>query len=176
MYASVGTIEKLLNRRDIFAQDKEYNETFVVLFTVASSIIWIMVPGLAFLYSGLARRKSALSMIWIVFMSSFIGIFQWYFWGYSLAFSNSSKNPFIGDLHNFGFKNALSISGSEGSQYPEIAFALFQLQFLLVTLAIIAGGCVAERGRFLPSMVFLFCWATIVYCPVVCWINYDFIR
>jgi Amt family ammonium transporter len=170
MYASVGTIEKLLNRRDIFAQDKEYNETFVVLFTVASSIIWIMVPGLAFLYSGLARRKSALSMIWIVFMSSFIGIFQWYFWGYSLAFSNSSKNPFIGDLHNFGFKNALSISGSEGSQYPEIAFALFQLQFLLVTLAIIAGGCVAERGRFLPSMVFLFCWATIVYCPVVCWI------
>ena len=41
---------------------------------------------------------------------------------------------------------------------------------MLVTLAIIAGGCVAERGRFLPALVFMFCWATIVYCPVVYWI------
>lgn len=155
-------------RRALFTENQEYNESYVLLFSIASSVIWIMVPGLAFLYSGLARRKSALSMIWVVIMSSFIGIFQWYFWGYSLAFSGSG-NDFIGNLNSFGFKNVIGKAGPD-SEFPEIAFALFQMQFLLVTLAILAGACVAERGRFLPSMVFLFMWATAVYCPVVYWI------
>ena len=30
-------------------------------------------------------------------------------------------------------------------------------------------GAVAERGRLIPAMVFTFCWATLVYCPVACW-------
>lgn len=158
---------QILSKRDVFLQNKNYNQSEILVFTISSAIIWIMVPGLAFLYSGLARRKSALSMIWIVIMSSFVGIFQWYFWGYSLAFSSSSNN-FIGNLHFFGFKNLLG--ALDDSTYPEIAFAVFELQFLLVTLAILAGGCVAERGRFLPTIIFLFCWATIVYCPVVYWI------
>lgn len=157
------------NRRAIFTENNQYDTTFTLLFTIASSMIWIMIPGLAFLYSGLARRKSALSMIWICFMSSFIGCFQWYFWGYSLAFSNSSANNFIGNLKFFGFKNLLGAL-TESQEYPQIAFAIFQLQFLLVTLAILAGGCIAERGRFLPCMIFLFLWATVVYCPVVYWI------
>lgn len=89
------------------------------------------------------------------------------FWGYSLAFSDSG-NSFIGNLKNFGFKDVISKSGDDA--YPEIAYAIFQMQFLLVTLAILAGGCIGERGRFLPAMIFLFCWATIVYCPVVYWI------
>ncbi|KAI5950563.1 MEP1 [Candida margitis] len=158
-----------ISRRRLFTENQEYNQSDVLLFTISASLIWIMIPGLAFLYSGLSRRKNALSMIWIVFMSSFVGIFQWYFWGYSLAFSDTSSNSFIGDLHFFGFKNLLGASASD-SDYPQIAYAMFQLQFLLVTLAILAGGCIGERGRFLPAMVFLFCWATVVYCPVVYWI------
>lgn len=158
----------LPTRRQLFAENEKYNESFVLLFSIASSIIWIMVPGLAFLYSGLLRRKSALSAVWIVIVSSFVGIFQWYFWGYSLAFSKSG-NSFIGNLSAFGFKHVVG-AASEDAEYPEIAFAIFQMQFLLVTLAILAGACVAERGRFLPAVVFLFCWATVVYCPVVYWI------
>jgi len=30
-------------------------------------------------------------------------------------------------------------------------------------------GAVAERGRLIPAMVFIFFWATIVYCPLACW-------
>ena len=30
-------------------------------------------------------------------------------------------------------------------------------------------GAVAERGRLIPAMVFTFCWATLVYCPIACW-------
>jgi Amt family ammonium transporter len=33
---------------------------------------------------------------------------------------------------------------------------------------IVVGGAF-ERGRILPSLVFGFCWATIVYCPIACW-------
>ena len=43
-----------------------------------------------------------------------------------------------------------------------------QLQFCATTAAITAGA-VAERGRVTPMMVFLFCWATLVYCPIACW-------
>lgn len=42
------------------------------------------------------------------------------------------------------------------------------MQFCAVTAAIIVGA-VAERGRLIPAMVFIFFWATLVYCPVACW-------
>lgn len=61
-----------------------------------------MVPGLGFLYAGLARRKNALSLLWVVVASNAIVIFQWYFWGYSLTFSSSATNGFIGNMAHIG--------------------------------------------------------------------------
>lgn len=162
-------VERVINKREVYSGNDNFNESSLISLVVSCVMIWLMVPGLGFLYSGLARRKSALSMIWIVMLSSFIGIFQWYFWGFSLAFSSTSTNSFIGNLHHFGFQHVLG-EVSEGTDYPQISWAIFQMQFLLVTLAILAGGCIAERGRFLPAMVFFFCWSTIVYCPLVWWI------
>lgn len=158
----------MLSKKELFTENEQYEPSLILLFTIASSLIWIMVPGLGFLYSGLARRKSALSMIWIVLVSSFIGLFQWYFWGYSLAFSPASNN-FIGNLHNFGMKSIIG-ENDPTATYPELSFAIFQMQFSLVTQAILAGALIGERGRLLPACVFLFCWSTIVYCPVVYWI------
>lgn len=43
------------------------------------------------------------------------------------------------------------------------------MQFCAITAAIIMGT-VAERGRLLPAMVFVFVWATAVYCPLTCWV------
>jgi Amt family ammonium transporter len=31
-------------------------------------------------------------------------------------------------------------------------------------------GGLAERGRVFPAMVFAFCWLTLVYSPVACWV------
>lgn len=39
-----------------------------------------MMPGLAFLYSGLVRRKHALSMLLTVMLSWVVVSFQWFFW------------------------------------------------------------------------------------------------
>lgn len=43
-----------------------------------------------------------------------------------------------------------------------------KMQFCATTAAITAGS-VAERGRLVPLMVFMFFWATLVYCPIACW-------
>jgi ammonium transporter, Amt family len=48
-----------------------------VAWTLASTaLVWLMIPGVGFFYSGLARRKSALSLIWLSLMSIAIVSFQ----------------------------------------------------------------------------------------------------
>jgi Amt family ammonium transporter len=42
------------------------------------------------------------------------------------------------------------------------------MQFCAVTAALVIGST-AERGRVVPAMVFIFCWATLVYCPLAYW-------
>lgn len=132
-------------------------------------MVLIMMPGIAFLYSGLARRKSALSMIWVVMMSFSVIVFQWYFWGYSLAFSSVATNGFIGDLHHFGLMNTLAVPSPGSPLIPELLYSFYQMQFCAVTGALVVGAT-AERGRVLPAMVFTFFWATLVYCPIACWV------
>ncbi|KAB8346223.1 hypothetical protein FH972_023268 [Carpinus fangiana] len=134
---------------------------------IASAMVLVMVPGLGFLYSGLARRKSALSMVWACLMSMSVITFQWYFWGYSLAFS-PSNNGFIGTLSEFGLMNTLAIPSPGSPLIPTLLYSFYQMQFCAVTAAIVMGA-IAERGRLVPAMVFTFFWATIVYCPLACW-------
>ncbi|KAI0035285.1 ammonium transporter [Vararia minispora EC-137] len=139
--------------------------SFIIL---AGALVFLMVPGLAFLYSGLARRKSALALIWSVAASNAVVIFQWYFWGYSLAFSPTASNGFIGDLTRFGLQRALDDASPGSPLIPELLYAFFQMEFACVTVGILVGG-VAERGRVIPAMVFSFFWMTLVYCPLACW-------
>ena len=94
--------------------------------------------------------------------------FQWYFWGYSLAFSAQATNGFIGNLEHFGLINTLGAPSPGSPLIPELLYAFYQLQFCATTAAITAGA-VAERGRLVPLMVFIFFWATLVYCPIACW-------
>lgn len=135
---------------------------------VSSCMVLLMIPGLGFLYSGLARRKSALSMIWACMGSFSVIVFQWYFWGYSLAFSPSATSGFIGNLDHFGLMNTLGTPSPGSPLIPELLYSFYQLQFCATTAAIVVGA-VAERGRLIPAMVFIFFWATLVYCPLACW-------
>jgi Amt family ammonium transporter len=87
---------------------------------------------LSFFYSGLARRKSALSLIWLSIMSVGVVSFQWFFWGYSLAFSHTA-GKYIGDLQNFGFRNVLAAPSVGGTKVPDLLFAIFQGMFAAIT-------------------------------------------
>ena len=89
-------------------------------------MVLVMVPGLGFLYSGLARRKSALSMIWACMMSMSIITFQWYFWGYSLAF-NPSNNGYIGKISKFGLMNTLADPSPGSPLIPDLLYAFYQV-------------------------------------------------
>ena len=85
-----------------------------------------------FFYSGLARRKSALSLIWLCMMSVGVTSFQWFFWGYSLAFSHTAGR-FIGDLSNIGFKDVLGRPSVGSYKIPDLMFAVYQGMFASIT-------------------------------------------
>ena len=95
---------------------------------VASAMVMVMVPGLGFLYSGLARRKSALSMIWACMASFSVITFQWYFWGYSLAFSPTATNGYIGNLRNFGLMKTLAEPSPGSALIPNLLFAFYEVR------------------------------------------------
>ncbi|CZR65490.1 related to ammonium transporter MEAA [Phialocephala subalpina] len=135
---------------------------------ICSCMVLVMIPGIGFLYSGLARRKSALSMIWAAMASFSVVTIQWYFWGYSLAFSSSGTSGFIGNLEHIGLRHTLGEPSPGSPLIPELLYAFYQMQFCATTGAIVTGA-IAERGRLIPMMVFIFCWATIVYCPIAYW-------
>lgn len=86
----------------------------------------------SFFYSGLARRKSALSLIWLSIMSVGVVSFQWFFWGYSLVFSHTAGR-FIGDLANFGFRNTLAAPSVGSAKIPDLLFAVYQGMFSSIT-------------------------------------------
>jgi Amt family ammonium transporter len=92
---------------------------------------------------------------------------QWFFWGYSLAFSETG-NAYIGDLKYFGMKDVLDQPSMGSSRIPALLFSVYQLMFAAIT-PMIALGAVAERGRLGPLLVFVFVWSTIVYDPIACW-------
>jgi Amt family ammonium transporter len=91
---------------------------------IMAFLVFLIIPGIGFLYSGLARRKSALSMLFQSFAVMGVVTFQWMFWGYSLAYSRSAS-PFIGNMDNFGLKNVMSAPSPGSSFLPEIVFNKF---------------------------------------------------
>lgn len=86
-----------------------------------------MVPGLGFLYSGLARRKSALSMMWACMAAGSVINFQWYFWGYSLTFSATGDSGFIGDLRHFGLKHVLGAPSPGSPLVSALLYSFYQV-------------------------------------------------
>ena len=78
-------------------------------------------------------------------MATAVVSFQWFFWGYSLAFSHTA-GKFIGDLENIGFRNVLAAPSVGSSKIPDLLFAVYQGMFAAITVAL-AVGAVAERGR-----------------------------
>lgn len=65
-------------------------------------------------------------------------------------------------------KNVSAAPSPGSNTIPEIVFCLYELLFAACTVQIVIGGSF-ERGRIIPSLVFGFCWCTIVYCPIACW-------
>lgn len=152
---------------------------------INSALVFLMVPGLGFFYAGkyliflfnqsiwiewgLTRTKNALSLMLIVILCSAIVTIQWMLFGFSLSFSETSYNSFIGNFQFAGFANVgMDALAMTAPAIPSIALALYQLQFAAITPALIFGS-VAERFRILPALIFVFLWSTFVYDPIAYW-------
>ncbi|KAF4121937.1 ammonium transporter, Amt family [Geosmithia morbida] len=143
-----------------------YDTGHLCFLFICSGLVMLMIPGVGLFYSGLARRKSALELLLLSMMSVGVVGFQWYFWGYSLTFSRTGGS-FLGDLTMFGLMDTMA--QPNGSDYlPDILFCLYQGMFASITPAL-AIGAVADRGRILPALVFIFIWTTVVYDPIAYW-------
>ncbi|KAJ1991448.1 hypothetical protein H4R33_001335 [Dimargaris cristalligena] len=134
---------------------------------MSAGLVFLMIPGLGYFYSGMATSKSALSMIFVCMLSLAVVPIQWYIWGYSLALSPTG-GKFIGNLE-FAF---LAKVGNEphpmAPTIPATVYAIFQCMFSALTPAL-ALGATAERVRLIPALVYFFVWSTLVYDPIAYW-------
>jgi len=139
----------------------------------AAALVLLMTPAVAFFYGGMVRAKAVLNMMMMSFLALAIVTLLWVAFGYSLAFGDGG-NGFIGDLSFAGLQPLVGEVAVNGGAYPipALIFAMFQLMFAVITVALITGA-IADRTKFLAWGIFAAVWATLVYFPVAHWV-FDF--
>ena len=139
----------------------------------AAALVLLMTPAVAFFYGGMVRAKAVLNMMMMSFLAIGIVTILWVAFGYSLAFGDGG-NGFIGDLSLSGLQSLVGQFAVNGGVYPipALVFAMFQLMFAVITVALITGA-IADRTKFLAWGIFAAIWVTLVYFPVAHWV-FDF--
>ncbi|RQO71680.1 ammonia channel protein [Pedobacter sp. KBW06] len=147
----------------------KYNASDIAFILVATALVFLMTPGLAFFYGGMVHRKNVIStMIKSVVAAGVISVL-WVTVSFSLAFGESIHG-LIGNPLTFLFFHGVN-SGPSWSLAPTIPltlFALFQLMFAIITPGLVVGA-VAERIRFTSYILFIVLFALFVYSPLAHW-------
>ncbi len=134
---------------------------------VSTALVMMMTPaGLALFYGGMSRSKNILNTFAMTFVAYCLASVIWMMWGYSLAFG-TDKSGIIGGLENL-FLAGISVNSISGS-IPTYVFALFQMTFAGITVAL-ALGSVVDRMKFSSWLVFTALWVTFIYCPIAHWV------
>src|SRR4051794_1705781 len=153
----------------LFNDGGKYNSADIAWLIVATALVFLMTPGLAFFYGGMVHRKNVLSTMIKSLIATGVVSVVWVVVGYSLCFGNDIGG-FIGNpgTHLF-FKDVAS--GAPWSLAPTIPlslFALFQLMFAIITPGLVVGA-VAERIRFTSYILFIALFSLLVYAPIAHW-------
>lgn len=146
-----------------------YNPADIAWLIVATALVFLMTPGLAFFYGGMVHRKNVLSTMIKSFVATGIVSVLWVTIGYSLSFGESIGG-FIGNPFTHLFFKGVA-SGAPWSLAPTIPltlFALFQLMFAIITPSLVVGA-VAERIRFASYILFIVLFSLLVYAPIAHW-------
>jgi ammonium transporter, Amt family len=145
------------------------NTAFLLL---ASALVLLMTPGLAFFYGGLVKAKSVISMMMMSFGAIGLIAVLWAIYGYAIAFptvEGTASSPWMFDSSNWLLGAALEDAAAPAGGYPALAFVAFQATFAIITVALISGA-IADRAKFGSWMIFAGIWATVVYFPVASWV------
>lgn len=137
---------------------------------MASALVLLMtIPGLAFFYGGLVRRKNVLSILMQCFIIVCVISLQWMLFGYSLAFG-PDFHGIIGKLDWIGLNGVGALPNKDyAATIPHSVFMIFQAMFAIITPALIIGAY-AERVKFPAFLLFTVLWATFVYDPLAHWV------
>jgi Amt family ammonium transporter len=152
-----------------FTDTGKYNSADIAWIIVATALVFLMTPGLAFFYGGMVHRKNVLSTMIKSFVATGIVSILWVTVGFSLVFGDSIGG-FIGNPLTHLFFKGVS-SGAPWSLAPTIPlmlFALFQMMFAIITPSLVVGA-VAERIRFSSYILFIVLFSLLVYAPIAHW-------
>ena len=139
------------------------NTGFMLL---ATSLVMLMTPGLAFFYGGLVGRKNVLAIMMQSYVSMGVTTIVWWAVGYSMCFSGD-VHGIIGNLdHAFLRGLTLDTPYPGAAKIPLFVFAAYQMMFAIITPALITGAF-ANRIRFSAYVLFLVAWLIFVYFPFV---------
>jgi ammonium transporter, Amt family len=152
--------------------DGKFNAADVAWILVATALVFLMTPGLAFFYGGMVHRKNVIStMIKSVVAAGVVSVL-WVTVGYSLCFGETIGG-FIGNpMTHLFFKGVASgapnLQGGATLTIPLLLFALFQLMFAIITPGLVVGA-VAERIKFSAYILFIVLFSLLVYAPLAHW-------
>ncbi len=130
---------------------------------VASAMVLLMTPGLAYFYGGMVNSKNVISTMLQSFIAMGVISIVWVVVGYSLAFGESVGGIFGNPMTHFMFKGVLDapLVGT----IPAVVFAFFQLKFAVITPALVTGS-MAERINFRSYVVFMVLFSIFIYSPL----------
>ncbi|HET9825072.1 MAG TPA: ammonium transporter [Chitinophagaceae bacterium] len=152
-----------------FANSGKYNSADVAWIIVATALVFLMTPALAFFYGGMVHRKNVISTMIKSMVAAGIVSIVWIVVGYSLCFGQDIGG-FIGNPMTHLFYRGVN-SGEPWVLTPTIPktlFSLFQLMFAIITPALVVGA-VAERIRFTSFILFIVLFSVLVYAPLAHW-------
>jgi ammonium transporter, Amt family len=133
---------------------------------MASALVLIMTPGLAFFYGGMVSKKNVISTMLQSFICMAVITILWVLVGFSLSFG-TSMGGIIGNPFDYIFMNNVMKEKPwiAAPTIPFIVFAFYQLKFAIITPALITGA-VAERIKFTSYILFLVLFCLFIYCPL----------
>lgn len=132
---------------------------------VATALVLIMTPGLAFFYGGLVRAKSVISMMMMSFGSIGLVGTLWILYGYSMS---SVDTPFAFSGDPFADLGLMATAAGESANTDLVGVA-YGSTFAIITVALISGA-IADRAKFGAWMLFAGAFATLGYFPVAAWV------
>ena len=143
-----------------------FNTTDITFIMIATCLVMVMTPGLAFFYGGLVGRKNAITIMMQSFVALGVSTIMWVLVGYSLSFSGD----YYGIIGNLDYALLSNISASTPSPVspalPLYIFLAYQLMVAVITPPLITGAF-TNRVRFKAYIVFLVVWQLLIYYPLV---------
>lgn len=144
----------------------DINASDTAFMLLASALVLLMTPGLAFFYGGLVGRKNVLTIMMQSMVSLGITTVLWVVVGYSLSFG-SDIGGIIGNPSDFFLLKGIGVGNLyPGLGIPVYLFVAYQLMFAVITPALITGAF-ANRMTFKAYLAFLVGWQLVVYYPFV---------